>query len=80
VFLTPKGRKLKNRLVPLAEDINRIAVRSLSPEHIAITRTVLLAIIENMSRDEQTNDKPMPSTRAIAKLAEEAGRKTSRRA
>jgi hypothetical protein len=33
-----------------------------------------------MARDEQTNDKPMPSTRAIAKLAEEAGRKTSRRA
>jgi DNA-binding MarR family transcriptional regulator len=80
VFLTPKGRKLKNRLVPLAEDVNRVAVRSLSPEHIAITRTVLLVIIENMARDEQTNDKPMPSTRAIAKLAEEAGRKTSRRA
>jgi DNA-binding MarR family transcriptional regulator len=79
VFLTPKGRKLKDRLVPLAEDVNSIAVRGLAPEHIAITRTVLLAIIENMARDEQTNDRPMPSTRAIARLAEQAGRKLANR-
>ena len=26
VFLTPKGRQLKDKLVPLAEDVNRIAV------------------------------------------------------
>src|SRR6476619_7482226 len=27
VFLTAKGRRLRDRLVPLAEDVNRIAVR-----------------------------------------------------
>src|SRR5437868_9648503 len=27
VFLTPKGRRLRNKLVPLAEQVNRVAVR-----------------------------------------------------
>jgi MarR family transcriptional regulator, organic hydroperoxide resistance regulator len=79
IFLTPRGRRLKSRLVPLAEDVNRIAVQGLAPAHIATTRKVLLAIIENMARDEQTSDKPMPSTRAIARLAEHAERKTQNR-
>src|SRR5665213_4345921 len=29
VLLTPKGRRLRIRLVPLAEDVNRVAVRGL---------------------------------------------------
>ena len=66
VFLTPNGRLLKRSLVPLAEDVNRIAVRGLRKTDIATTRAVLLAIIENLARDEQ--DKPMPSTRALAGL------------
>ena len=78
VFLTPKGRILKNRLVPLAEDVNRIAVQGLAPEHVGIARTVLLAVIENMARDEQTTERPMPSTRAIARLADQAGRRAAK--
>jgi DNA-binding MarR family transcriptional regulator len=66
VFLTPKGRLLKRRLVPLAEDVNRIAVRGVRKADIATTRAVLLALIENLARDEQ--DKRMPSTRALAGL------------
>jgi MarR family transcriptional regulator, organic hydroperoxide resistance regulator len=66
VFLTPKGRLLKRRLVPLAEDVNRIAVRGVRKTDVATTRAVLLALIENLARDEQ--DKRMPSTRALAGL------------
>src|SRR5436190_17181255 len=66
VFLTPKGRLLKRRLVPLAEDVNRIAVRGVRKTDIATARAALLAIIENLARDEQ--DKRMPSTRALAGL------------
>src|SRR3979490_2957612 len=43
VFLTPKGRLLKRRLVPLAEDVNTIAMRGVKAADIAMTRTVLLA-------------------------------------
>src|SRR5256885_15831628 len=34
VFLTPRGRQLKQRLVPLAEEVNGIAVRRLSAKDI----------------------------------------------
>src|ERR1700693_5672220 len=47
VVLTPRGRRLRNRLVRLAEDVNRIAVRGVRPADIAIARNVLLASIEN---------------------------------
>ena len=68
VLLTPKGRRLRERLVPLAEDVNRIAVRSVRPAHIAIARSVLLAIIANLAREELIADMRMPSTRELARL------------
>jgi hypothetical protein len=78
MFLTPRGRALKNKLVPIAEEVNSIAVRGVSPRHIAITRAVLLTIIENMARDEEALEKPMPSTRAVARMVEAAGRRRRR--
>ncbi len=68
VLLTPKGRRLRDRLVPLAENVNRIAVRGVQPADIAATRAVLLTIIENMARDEQAADMRMPSTRELGRL------------
>jgi DNA-binding MarR family transcriptional regulator len=66
VMLTPKGRAMRKRLVPLAEDVNEIAARGLSSSDIAIARTVLLTAIENLARDEQHADMRMPSTRELA--------------
>jgi DNA-binding MarR family transcriptional regulator len=68
VFLTPKGRALKRVLVPLAEEVNAIAARRVRSREIATTRKVLLAIIENLARDETLQEKRMPSTRALARL------------
>ena len=78
VFLTPKGRRLRDKLVPLAEEVNRVAVDGVPPRDIATTRRVLLSIIENMARDEEMLDRPMPSTRAVARMVEAAGRKRKR--
>jgi DNA-binding MarR family transcriptional regulator len=69
IVLTPKGRRLRTHLVPLAEAVNRIAVRGVKPADIAITRMVLFAIIENMAADEKDADMRMPSTRELAGLA-----------
>jgi DNA-binding MarR family transcriptional regulator len=69
VFLTPRGRLLKGKLVPLAEEVNRVAVAGVPPEHIAATRDTLLAIIENLARDEAQSRDPerrIPSTRELA--------------
>jgi DNA-binding MarR family transcriptional regulator len=68
VFLTPKGRALRRRLVPLAEEVNSIAIRGVSAAAIAATRKALLAIIENIARDENEADKRMPSTRDVARF------------
>ena len=81
VFLTPKGRALKAKLVPLAEDVNRIAVTGVAAEDIARSREILLAIIENLARDEtQSGDgaRRVPSTRELARLV--AGGAKTRRA
>src|SRR6188474_1271077 len=68
VFLTPRGRALKRDLVPLAEEVNAAAARGVRKADIAVTRAVLLAIIENLAREDAAQDKRMPSTRALARL------------
>ena len=68
VFLTPEGRALKRELVPLAEEVNAVAARGVRKADIAATRAVLLAIIENLAREDAAKDKRMPSTRALARL------------
>jgi len=52
IFLTGEGRALKDRLVPLAEDVNATAVAGVSSEDIEATRRTLLAMIKNLADDE----------------------------
>jgi DNA-binding MarR family transcriptional regulator len=75
VFLTASGRALKRALVPLAEQVNAIAARGVRASDIATTRAVLLAIIENLAREEASQGKRMPSTRALARLGTRRTRK-----
>lgn len=80
VLLTAKGRALRRHLVPLAEDVNRIAVRGVRTSAIATTRAVLLSIIENLDRDEHIADMKMPSTRELAQRMRKApARRTQRK-
>jgi MarR family transcriptional regulator, organic hydroperoxide resistance regulator len=67
VFLTPRGRALRRKLVPLAEDVNAIAVQRVAAADLAATRRTLLAIIENLARDEVLRDtrKPAPIRRTL---------------
>lgn len=51
VRLTPKGKQLKAKLVPLAEEVNALAVTSLSDAQISSMRKSLLTIIENLAND-----------------------------
>jgi DNA-binding MarR family transcriptional regulator len=71
VFLTPAGRALKQKLVPQAEEVNRIAIRGVAASEVATTRRTLLTMIENMALDEaeaQTHARRVPSTRQVARL------------
>jgi MarR family transcriptional regulator, organic hydroperoxide resistance regulator len=53
VHLSAKGRALKKKLVPLAEETNSISTRNIAPDDLMTTRKVLLAMIENLARDER---------------------------
>src|ERR1700730_7996226 len=81
VFLTPAGRALKEKLVPLAEEVNRIAVRGVGAADIAVTRQTLLAMIENIALDEadaHKREQRVPSTRQMARLLADAGNSARR--
>ena len=51
VFLTPAGKRLRKVLVPLAEQVNAVALQGLSAADVATTRRALLLMIDNLMRD-----------------------------
>ena len=51
VHLTPQGRALKAKLVPLAEEVNRVATRGVPAEDIAAMRRALELMLANLAAD-----------------------------
>jgi DNA-binding MarR family transcriptional regulator len=49
VFLTPKGARLRSRIVPMAEAVNRIALTGVSAQDLSATRRTLLRVIQNLN-------------------------------
>ncbi|MGZ3412064.1 MAG: MarR family winged helix-turn-helix transcriptional regulator, partial [Xanthobacteraceae bacterium] len=85
VFLTARGRALKNKLVHAAIEVNEVAVKGVANDDVAVTRRTLLTMVENLAADEiaaQRKRQRVPSTREIARLVSEAGggSKSGRRA
>ena len=71
VYLTTKGRGLKTKLVPLAEEVNAVALRRVDPGDVAATRRTLLALIANLAADEAESlalRRRIPSTRELSRL------------
>jgi DNA-binding MarR family transcriptional regulator len=52
IFLTPHGRSLKEKLIPLAEEVNAVAVRTIRAPDVSALRGLLLTMIENLTEDE----------------------------
>ena len=53
VHLTRKGRALRRKLVPLAEEVNRAAVRGMTRDDVARLRMLLHAMVDNLAQDEK---------------------------
>ncbi|MFN3888916.1 MAG: MarR family winged helix-turn-helix transcriptional regulator [Beijerinckiaceae bacterium] len=68
VFLTPAGRQLKKNLVPLAEEVNEIAIQGVDLADVATTRRTLLVMIENIARDEAEHADPARAARMRRQL------------
>ena len=63
---TAQGRALKKRLVPLAEETNRISTRNLDPADLATARRVLLGMLFNLTQEAVAQDEaalPKPTRR-----------------
>ena len=52
IYLTAKGRALKKKLVPLAEETNHVSVQGLSEAEILSARKVLLTLLHNLVVDQ----------------------------
>jgi DNA-binding MarR family transcriptional regulator len=68
IYLTGEGKRLKEVLVPLAEEVNSISVAGVKSAEVETARRVLLAMVQNLADDEisaQDQGQRMPSTRAL---------------
>lgn len=54
LFLTRKGQMLKAKLVPLAEEVNQIAVAGIKLSDLTTTRKTLLKMLRNLALDDGT--------------------------
>jgi DNA-binding MarR family transcriptional regulator len=52
IYLTPRGRALKDKLIPLAEETHRISIRGVAARDVETTRATLMAIIRNLDEDD----------------------------
>jgi MarR family transcriptional regulator, organic hydroperoxide resistance regulator len=56
VHLTAKGRALKAKLVPLAEEVNEVGIDGIDIADVATTRRVLIAIIDNLAKSDERGE------------------------
>ena len=78
VYLTPKGRALRGKLIPLAEEVNRVSVGGVSAADVATTRRVLLAMLNNLAGDDAAAanaERRVPSTRELSRLPARAAKR-----
>ncbi len=66
VYLSEEGRALKKKLVPMAEDSNRVSIEGIAADDLKTTRQVLLAMIENLAKDELLQTPPAKRKTAAA--------------
>jgi hypothetical protein len=60
--------------VPLAEEMNRIAVRTVLARDVAATRRTLLAVLESLAQDEAGTATSPPPEGAMSRPAARARR------
>ncbi len=66
ICLTPKGRALKGKLIPLAEELHATAIRGIPVKDLAVFRRTAIAMTKNLAQDEIDRNRPMPPLRKVA--------------
>ena len=68
VYLTPHGRALKEKLVPLAEAVNRIATRGVPAEDVAAMRRALGVMLQNLAADAALSRSSLPKPSRASRI------------
>jgi DNA-binding MarR family transcriptional regulator len=55
IYLTPRGKALKDKLIPLAEEVHRVAIRGVPARDVETTRATLMAMIRNLDADHESS-------------------------
>lgn len=76
VYLTEKGRGLKDVLTPLAEDVNRVAMENISRDDQTVMRRILLTMIENLQKDNYGVNSTKGNSNGKRDVTQSPGRKT----
>jgi MarR family transcriptional regulator, organic hydroperoxide resistance regulator len=69
VFLTPRGTALRPLIVSCAQEVNQIVMAGIPAQDLAVTRRTLLAVIENLGRDAQS-ELPQPVAARRERIAQ----------
>jgi DNA-binding MarR family transcriptional regulator len=75
VFLTARGRALQAILVPLAIEVNAVAMSGVTPSDVRATRRTLLRMLENLGAQAERDAAraaPPPSARRPPMVEERA--------
>lgn len=78
IYLTPTGRALKRKLVPLAVEVNDVALRAVASADAAVTRRTLLAVIRNLGADEAASSTTLRRIPANHELSRPGRSRTAR--
>ncbi len=68
IFLTKAGKALESKLVPLAQEVNQVALAGIDEETQKVVRSALLKMVRNLALDEANalaEGKKIPSTRSL---------------
>jgi DNA-binding MarR family transcriptional regulator len=60
VFLTPRGRQLREEMMACVAEVNEIAARGVGAEDMATLRRVLGRVAENLLQEDMADRSPLP--------------------
>lgn len=60
IFLTPKAKALKAKLMPLVEEVNNLATRGMTAKEKAELRRLLTKVNQNLETEDRLFQAPLP--------------------
>ena len=60
IFLTPKAKRLKAKLMPLVEEVNDLATHGMTSKEKSELRRLLSKVNQNLEAEDERRNTPVP--------------------